>query len=402
MKNSAAPITSTIRKPPFFLSLGVRLASVCALLVLLTAACLMWFAHKGTIVSLRNTQRRTLDNVLYLLEHELIAAHGEALRAKVEAVEEIKASLIRSCVAAADASGFGPERSGVIQFPDPGMEINFYRFNSPFSLPQSIVDGSLLPESLLPVAAALQPGREGDFGLQSDAGRGGELSWLMRKEDMLLVCTRSLQEAEEAGQKRMRRVAERFSSLLGEVHVQQSGFAAVADNTGNIVLGPPWAHIPEKLRSTLAAGVFAGASRRVMVLPEEDGSSGEILYLLAYFRPLDWNIVLAAPLNELEAPAIQLVAGQLWISLLVMVVGTILGLLFALRISAPVRRLAHFARELPAQDILTMEAETMAKALPLRRQDEVGELARSFRYMTEELRDNVRKLVDSTARRERM
>jgi sigma-B regulation protein RsbU (phosphoserine phosphatase) len=411
---------------PLFLSLGARLAGFCALLVLLTAACLLWFAHKDTILALRAAQRRTLDNVLYLLESELMTAHKEALLAKVAAVEEIKASLLRASEAAesalreshnnADADARSGESAELAFWSrhalDPALTVDFFLLNTPQAAPpKSILNGVPLPAAYLSAAASLQAEGEGDFALdveaefKSAAERDTKLAWLIRRGDILIVCARGLRETEEAGTRRMRGVAERFTALLDEVQIQQSGFAAVLDSAGNLLHGPADAYIPEKLRSTLAAGVFAGAGRRIMLLPGEGGAGddrGETLYLLAHFRPLGWNIVLAAPLREMEAPAVQVVAGQLWISLLVMAGGLILGLFFALRVSGPVRRLAGLARSLPEQDMLTLDTAALTRSMPLRRRDEVGELARSFRYMIEELCANIRQLVASTARRERM
>ncbi|GHT82070.1 hypothetical protein AGMMS49960_07720 [Betaproteobacteria bacterium] len=412
---------ASAQRTPLLLSLGARLVAFCVVLVLLTASCLMWFAHKDTIVSLRGAQRRTLDNVLYLLERELMTAHKEALLAKVEAVEEVKASLIQAAAVAANALQESPKTASGVSpelvfwrehAPNPTLNIDFFRWNGA-DLPKNILNDAPFPAAFLPVALSLLADGEGDFALErksdSTQGQDANLAWLLRKGDILIVSSRSLQEVEKAGDQRMQRVAERFSALVDEVQIQQSGFAAVLDNEGNMVHGPADAYIPQKLRTTLAAGVFSGAARRMMVLPGKPDTEeraghddDETLYLLAHFQPLHWNIVLAAPLREMEAPAVQVVAGQLWISVLVMSGGIILGLIFAVRLSGPVRRLARMARALPEQDMLTLDIQALVHALPLRRRDEVGELARSFRYMAEALSDNVRELVASTARHERM
>jgi sigma-B regulation protein RsbU (phosphoserine phosphatase) len=360
---------------------------MCALLVLFTAAALTWFAHKDTIASLRSTQRRSLDNVLFLLVRELDVAHQQALRVKLEAVEAAKNSL-EQAVSSAEAMLEAGADLEVWKHHSPNIAVKINIFVWPWSS---------LPPSLLPAATALTPDGQGEFAVADN-----ELTLMIRRGNLLITATRSLDEADRAGVRGMEEAKERFFSLLNEVEIQQSGFAAVLNQAGDIVRGPPQAYVPEKLRATLASGTFAVTPRRIMVLPDQKDPARETLYLLDYFRPLSWTVVLAAPVDEIEAPALQLVAGQLQIALMVLAGGAILGLFFALRVSGPIRKLARLARALPEQDIRAWDAPALVKGLPLVRRDEVGDLARSFRQMATELRATVLELVEATSRQERM
>lgn len=388
-----------------FRSIRTRLAVSGMFLVLLTAGCLMWFAHKDTITALRVGERRGLNNVLYLLERELAAAHADALQAKIAAVESIKLSLHEASAAAGRmiaATADAPEAQAapaLVRWAEntvsPSLVIRFFRDGE--GGPRDIANGEPLPERLARVASLLPRG-DGERILD-----GETLIRIERHERFLVVCSRSLESAAETARANLTVVGDRFKDLLRSVHIQQTGFAAVLDASGRMVSGPDHAVIPKKLRETLAAGTFSGASRRVMVLPpDEGGGTSDVLYLLGYFRPLQWNIVLAAPLDELEAPAYTLVDRQLRITLAVLLGGLVLGGLIASRIAGPVRRLAHIARTLPEQDILTLDTAALAKDLPVRRKDEVGELAQAFGHMAGELQTNVTRLVASTAVQERM
>ncbi len=393
-------------------SIRTRLLLACVMLVFLTAGSLMWFAHKDTIIALRGSERRTLNNVLFLLERELNASHTEALRAKVRAVDEVKDALARAAKSASRAvsSLFGKPEGEVraaLAFlaanpADPALSLRFFQL-APQGEARLFAGEKTLPESARVRLQALLRDEEAEFFYDPDAD--GTLFRLQRAGDVLVVCSRPLADVETAAAKRMDEVGMRFKNLLREVRVQRTGFAAVLDAKGELVAGPAQAAIPSKLRETLAAGAFSGASRRVMVLPADaapGNDAGEVLYLLGYFRPLRWHILLAAPLNELEEPAVALVAGQLGITGAVTACALLLGLVLAGRIAGPVRRLSGLAKDLPRRDILTLDAEELAKELPLRRADEVGELSRSFEYMVRELRSNVEQLVESTALRQRM
>ena len=391
-----------------FRSLRTRLILACVLLVLLTAGALMWFAHKDTIIALRNGERRSLNNILFVLERELAASHEEGLYAKVHAVEAMKAALTRAAHRAAEtlaalAAKPEAERSlalWALSQGDETLDLRFFRLDEEGNA-HDLADGERPAAPLYERMRALPQSGEGEFFFTP--GADAKLFKLLRAGDIVIVCSRPLRAVEEAAARRMDEAASRFKSLLREVRVQQTGFAAVLDAQGDLLVGPAGANVPEKLRQTLATGVFTGASRRLMILPAEGtDEKGEILYLLGYFPPLRWHIVLAAPLNELEAPATALVGNQFGITLAVAAGGMLLGLFLAGRIAHPVRRLSALARSLPERDIMTLDAEEMAKELPLRRADEVGELSRSFAYMASELRRNVEELLAATAVRQRL
>lgn len=204
------------------------------------------------------------------------------------------------------------------------------------------------------------------------------------------------------------------------MQIQKTGFAAALDNRGRVVAGPRDAHIPHKLGQSIRVGEYAGAARRVMVLGAEDigapppeqsagegvvrpgASGGDMLYLLGYFRPLDWNLVVAAPLDELDSAVFSLVARQFALTLGIVLGGILVALLLAGRITGPIRRLTAVAASLPSRDLLTLDGEDLGKELPVKRRDEIGGLARSFSFMAAKLHENILKLVEATAKSERI
>jgi sigma-B regulation protein RsbU (phosphoserine phosphatase) len=386
----------------------------------------MWFAHKDTVTALRTLERQGLNNVIYLLERELTAAHSDALKAKITAVENIKTMLRQTGEAACAILGETADmeesqrRELLSLWADtpavPDLHIRFFQIDEDAeglhpSWPRGATGGAAprheykaLPEPAQKAIPSLLAGSAGEFIPDGEA-----LAWITKHDNMVVLCSYSLKDAVDAAKANLAVVAERFKELLRQVDIQETGFAAVLDASGRIVAGPEHAVIPDKLCETLLAGTFSGAARRVMVLREEgesdqakSASPSETLYLLGYFRPLQWHIVLSAPLDELEAPAYALVDGQLRITFAVLAAGLLLGFIIAARIAKPIRRLANLARELPEQDILSLDTAALTRKLPLRRKDEIGELAQAFGHMAKELQTNVTRLVESTAVRQRM
>ncbi len=87
----------------------------------------------------------------------------------------------------------------------------------------------------------------------------------------------------------------------------------------------------------------------------------------------------------------------------VVVVGVLLSLWVSRRIVKPLNLLSRYAQKLSQQDFSADTVKlTEATALPLQSRDEVGQLARSFVFMTEALRTNVHKLMETTATKERI
>ena len=108
--------------------------------------------------------------------------------------------------------------------------------------------------------------------------------------------------------------------------------------------------------------------------------------------------------DEIKAPgarlSIALALGILFATcLLALVAMFVVGML-----TAPLARLAEFARQLPQADFFQ---EQGGQGIPLspadnRRGDEIGELSRAFLFMDGALRERVRELVETAGTRERM
>lgn len=77
--------------------------------------------------------------------------------------------------------------------------------------------------------------------------------------------------------------------------------------------------------------------------------------------------------------------------------GVLAAFFMSRHIAEPLRRLTVMARRLAGGDMLSLDPVTLRVS-----RDEVGELARSFNHMAEQLHDKVLALVDATATRERM
>lgn len=379
-----------------FQSLSARIALTCMVLVLLTATSLMLFAHKDTISALRKVERRSLDNILYLVERELGLMADLADNARAEAVNALKTALRGN---AARAVARLPEAQNLL----PDGILVFKRSAAGWTGP----DGALLQPEISAALEGVPP--EGGFGLLDNftglkhaQAQGSAPAFLLpfaTPEGRGVVAATASPGAAAALEDRLRRSAEAgIGDLLQNIKIQRTGYVAVLDGTGNMRAGTGRAAVPDELRSALRDPAMARTPRRVMVLP---GPHGDILYLIGYFRPYDWHVVLAAPLDELEAPAFALVDRQLMLTALVALAAIAAGLVLGRLVAGPVKRLTRFARSLPEQNMLELDVPAYTAQLPATG-GEVGELSGAFRYMTNELSRNVRELVAAESLRQRL
>lgn len=192
-----------------------------------------------------------------------------------------------------------------------------------------------------------------------------------------------------------------LSQTLGDVTLGESGFFMILDDVGSVVLGPEGRDL-----SSLATP--AGQQYVAQVLeaaPEStgitsftttvtlDGREESWVTNVSRFEPLGWVLVSAVPRADLVGPARSLAFQLLSLSLVVLIIGLVAGLLLSRRIVRPVEDVTRAARAL-AED--RFDPASLDRAAT--RQDEVGELARTFQRMGTEVVERERALREQVAR----
>lgn len=372
----------------------------------------MWFAHKDTIATLRAGARKSLDNVLHLLERDLLASHADTLSTKLQELEQTRTDMrlvgrmgeifCQTLPLDASDSQYATRfkafrRKGQKIFPDT-ISFNFFkRKPAGWFNPEN---GEELP-GFLACQLPLLVNQEDDV-FTVDDKKLASLSLIKRSGGFLVWIRSDLTRIEKHAQKIMEANTGRFQELVREVQIQKTGFVMALDKDFRIVAGTENVVISPQFYEAITSENFTGAQRRMMILPQSAEEPDEIFYLVSFFRPLQWHIVVAAPLNELEATVFSLVSRQLVLTGVIVLVAVLIGLFLAARMSSPLRKLAETARQLPKQDLVNLDGKDLLAKLPVKRRDEIGKLARSFGLMTEELRKNILRLLETTAANERL
>ncbi len=404
-------------------SLGTRVTLTSILLVLLTAGSLMWFGHQDTIASLYQGERRALNNIMELLEHNLTLIHQGALQERINELDVLRVDLTKTSDQTLESFLFHNNlhiHDNLQALKDQqarlAYSVLFLRqqangawydvlTNQPYSglgnmyltvLPSG--EGTFFIEN---TSTSLE--NESTKTTQSPHTVPPQLVRIKKQAGFATVVSSSLESLNVTSEAYRNKLLRLFKEQLMRLSVHESGFAALVDNQGNLLVGSENTNIPEAFQNMLKDNMFTAVQRRVTVLSAStDADASELFFLFTYFRPLQWHIVLAVPLDELESPASMLIAKQLMITAIITAGGLILGILLAMQIARPVRRLTAAVKILPKTDILTLDPNTFTQQLPKNRKDEVGELARAFSFTVGELHNNVVRLVEFTTLRERL
>ncbi|WP_462323720.1 SpoIIE family protein phosphatase [Desulfoplanes sp.] len=202
---------------------------------------------------------------------------------------------------------------------------------------------------------------------------------------------------------KIRELVKVLETTLATIRIAQTGGISIFNQARQpVTIHPEQSALDGSTMTALMANARAGKGF-VTYVSREDGNEREMLARTFFFKPLGWYVTAFVPAEEIEEPANALVTRQTLLILAVSLVGLILGLIFAGRISGPIKELTGFAKDLPDMDLTTPSSETTPiDHLSTRSRDEVSRLAAAFVYMLAELRKNVAHLMDVTASKERI
>ena len=194
-----------------------------------------------------------------------------------------------------------------------------------------------------------------------------------------------------------------LAQTLGDIAFGDSGFFFILDEAGEQVLAPPGIDLASLSQTpegeayvqqiTEAVPQQDGAIATFTAAAPLDGREETWVTNVSRFAPLGWVLVSAVPATDLVGPARTLAFQLLTLSLVVLFVGLAAGLLISRRIVRPVEDITRAARELSEDHF---DPATLDRAA--QRQDEVGELARTFQRMSREVIEREQSLREQVER----
>ncbi|MDR2051050.1 MAG: SpoIIE family protein phosphatase [Deltaproteobacteria bacterium] len=245
----------------------------------------------------------------------------------------------------------------------------------------------------------------GDFAIYRLPERGLTFLYFLPAADSVIFSSISMQaledEVDETTMTLILGIERKFSSMS----LHEGSFAALLDSGGGILAGRGvfGRNELDALKPLLAEALAGGRAEAVFPIRRGQGREEELLAVAGYSKPFGWFTVLAAPLREISSPSEALLARLILQSLSLALLSLMAGFLLLRRVLSPLRLVLQKIALLPGTDFSAPDAaSSLIRDLPLKRKDEVGDLARAFASMGERLNLNIRALVEASGARDRM
>ncbi|SMP43762.1 sigma-B regulation protein RsbU (phosphoserine phosphatase) [Desulfonatronum zhilinae] len=433
-----------------FHSLKTKIFLLVSVILALVTVFVLYFTDRDVKQAMFEAEQRSARNVLELVELNIQSGYRDLVRSRVDAVNAHRRALRGLAMVArttldeiftmSDLSGESRARAEsraldwlsrprlaeegefivfdaqgtLLAHPDPdarGGDLNLLRD----------IKGSPMAEAVNSEARRL--GEISSMFYWTWTGHGQPIKkfgWFVHypPTDWIIGAAVDIDELEQEGERKLEELLNNLRANFSKIRIAQSGSVILFNAQGEVLIGPEDNNLdPGTAINALTGkplldelkGLAAARDRLSMrFVPQAADAAGHIReqeVFCGYFRALGWYVAALTYVDEVEAPARNLVARLSGIILAVLLAGLVLGLVLAGRIAKPLNALADYAKALPETDFTAQEVQDQSAAirhLPQRHKDEVGRLATALMFMEGSLRENIRSLIETTAANERI
>jgi methyl-accepting chemotaxis protein len=212
-------------------------------------------------------------------------------------------------------------------------------------------------------------------------------------------------DIDAAAAERIEAIKAELSASLSQVSFSEDSMFFILNQEGQLIVSPEGAMALDQFSKT-PAGQQINATLAMTAPPPGDSlvetvvpatlrndTSEDWVMQTSTIPELGWILVSAVPQAELAGPGRTIAIQQLLMSLAILVLGLGAGLLLSRRLVRPVEDITKAAVDLSSDTFDPTSLDRAAK-----RSDEVGELARTFQRMGNELVERERKLREQVAK----
>lgn len=389
--------------------------------ITIAAVPIIFFSHESLLKSGMQRERESFVNTVMLVEDSLSVRYLNLLTSEVESVLESKRDLRRYASMMRDMllqDGGEQAENGLRRWKTvldgEGLHLAFYDRQEHPVLSDGLTDMVLEDgrqdfkgQSMRSMLDMHRSTSEGQFAVvRVPDGSGEEIPVLVCfmpvRDRGTLVLADPVADAEESRAMMERRMVLGIQERLDGMELSRGASISVVAADGRVLAGKGvhdfFTFIPEDVLQRVRRGETLEG--------DTAGEADPVLYRLAYFKAMDWIVAASIPLSAITGPAEVLARHLSLVAVLVLAGSLLIMLIVAMRIIAPLRLLTERAREIAREDFSSDRgvgfADDIVDDLPVDRTDEVGQLAGAFAHMVKALDENIRRLVDTLAVRQRM
>ena len=402
-------------------TLRARVSIILLVTLVITSGPLIYFTKSEVETAMSRSEERSLVNTLNLVHLNISSSYSRLLSEKFDAIvsrkEQLRQEALRTRAVLQQMSSMVPfsyqqlimslnetSRNNVVfqVYDDKGIALaGLERIAAPHSL-SSIADLKGRNLALLAGAGKLSP--KGEHVVYAGPGGSGHdktLAFLLPypEKNWTIVLFMGLAQVDAEAVAKLDKLRESLDKSFANIRVFNSGYIVLFDGNHTILVNPKKHSVPDHLMTTVIRSSVNGEN----YLVAHDAVGGEMEHRFVHFKPLDWYVLVSAPIVEIKQPAADLVRRQLTLVISSSLLCFAIALFRATELVRPIQILSELARQLPERDFRTTATDaTLIGHLIEGRSDEVGDLARSFAFMCTALHTNIRNLMETTAAKERI
>ena len=402
-------------------SLRSKLFLLVGAAISLAAVPLILFSRARLMESGMEREREAFVNTVMLVEDSLSVRYLNLLTSEVESVLQSKkdlrqyATMMRDMLISESDRQAGDSLARWKSVLDAeSLHLAFYDLEGRAVLSGSLAD-SIMEEgrqdfkgqsmrSMLDHRDSLNDGQFAVVRVPVDAGREVPVlvCFMPVRERGTLVLAVLVADAEKSRAALEQRMVLGIQERLDTLELSRGASISVIASDGRVLAGKGTHMSLSSIPSDVLERVRGGEALEGDTGDSENG----VLYRLAYFKAMDWYVVASIPLSSITGPAEELTRHLFVVAAVLLGASLLIMLMLTMRIMAPLRILTRRAREIAAEDFSSERgvgfADDILDDLPVDRSDEVGQLAGAFAHMVKALDENIRRLVDTLAVRQRM
>jgi sigma-B regulation protein RsbU (phosphoserine phosphatase) len=402
-------------------SIRTRTTIVLVLIIAVAALPLIYLTRASVVVAMRNAEERSLSNILHLVELNIDSSYSRLLSSKFTTVTERKANLRQTAVRVSTFLNELPDSNvnAAVKMVNSLNSVSknttrVFLYDTKGDLISGLVDidakyslcniQDMKDRDLAQVAVPENLPPDGEFTVFQHARSTEKAKSLvfffpMVSKGWSIGVFTSLADIQAAADVQLSKLISSLAATFSKISVYETGYITLFSGTGEVMINTSLQQPDTSVQAAIINA--AGSGHRTMTI--NDPVAGEIEFRFVYIRPLDWYVLVAAPVAEIQKPAYTLFNQQVAIIFFIAIWGFLFALFIAQRLIKPIEMLSNFALRLPRQDFTEQNViNELTAELPVKRTDEVGDLARSIRFMCEELNESVSTMMAATAAKERI
>ena len=204
-------------------------------------------------------------------------------------------------------------------------------------------------------------------------------------------------------------VKELFDNLPIEkvipLYLLDENFNVVLTNNHSITAANPFKYDPDSLKlvfSEMSEAANEKSAQNDPIAQKVCSTYRDDFICYSYFKPLKIYLMTMQPVTDLKAYGNKILIGMATIGAAVLFFMILISISYVTRITKSLNRIAKTAREIADADLSDENILNNINFLPHSSNDEVGNLNDAIANMSNSLRSNINKLVESTARQNKI